>query len=328
MNLCSKRFGCMLLLSIAAVVAFTSSSADAANTVLKLETTLGDVHIRMLDTDAPGTVANFMNYVNQGDYHDSFFHRMIPGFVLQGGGFTQIDGVGGVVSKGAPTLNEFGRSNLRRTLAMAKVGPNLDDPNDDQNPNTGPDSATNQFFFNLGNNSTNLDNQNGGFTVFAYVVGDGMEAIDLLSGGLGDPYSVDGYNVQGYWDDPPGENIYWDSALGEVPLLSYQGGLYFEMLLTITVVGVDGDVDFDGDVDGDDYSGFLASFGQTGIGLAADFDGDYDVDLADFAVLRDNYTGSGSSPLPEPGAAAPEPTSMCLLGLGAMAILRRRRGKA
>ena len=315
-----------LLLLVVAMVAGASSSADAANTVLKFETILGDLHIRMLDNDAPKMVANFLNYVNQGDYNDSFFHRLVPGFVLQGGGFnlTGDPATGGLVRKGPQVDNEFGRSNVRGTLAMAKMA----HPDDGGPPDGGPDSATNQFFFNLSdNNAGNLDNQNGGFTVFAYVIGDGMEVVDLLSAGLGNPYGVSDYNLQGYWPDP-GADIYWDSALGAIPIISYQGGLYFEMINSVSVVGVAGDVDFDGDVDIDDYNGFAASFGEVGIGLAADFDGDYDVDLDDFAILRGNYGASAPSPPLAPGAATPEPGSICLLGLCGIAMIRKRRGKS
>jgi cyclophilin family peptidyl-prolyl cis-trans isomerase len=53
-----------------------------------METPLGDIEIELFDEVAPGTVENFLNYVNDGDYEDSFVHRSVPGFVIQGGGFT------------------------------------------------------------------------------------------------------------------------------------------------------------------------------------------------------------------------------------------------
>ncbi|WP_019503949.1 peptidylprolyl isomerase [Pleurocapsa sp. PCC 7319] len=104
---------------------------------------------------APATVANFLNYVNDGDYVNSIIHRSIPGFVVQGGGFTFEELIVESISADPPVVNEFSadRSNLRGTIAMAKLG---EDPN----------SATNQWFFNLADNSANLDSQNGGFTVF------------------------------------------------------------------------------------------------------------------------------------------------------------------
>lgn len=109
---------------------------------------------------APATVANFLNYVEDDDYASSIIHRSVPGFIIQGGGFT-VDSASGIAEVPADpaVVNEYSpqRSNTRGTIAMAKLG---NDPN----------SATNQWFFNLGNNSANLDNQNGGFTVFGEVI--------------------------------------------------------------------------------------------------------------------------------------------------------------
>lgn len=106
---------------------------------------------------APLTVANFERYVEESKYTDVILHRLVAGFVLQGGGFQWPDSQASPspIESFAPVANEFSsvRSNTRGTIAMAKIG------ND-------PDSATNQWFFNLNDNSSNLDTQNGGFTVF------------------------------------------------------------------------------------------------------------------------------------------------------------------
>jgi len=146
-----------------------------ANFILRMQTDLGAIDVEMFDTVAPLTVANFMNYVNDSDYDGTFFHRSIPGFVVQGGGFIADTPNGSILTDGAsliptdpPVVNEFNLSNLRGTIAMAKVGGD-------------PDSATSQWFFNLADNSANLDNQNGGFTVFAQVLGDGMEVVDSMA---------------------------------------------------------------------------------------------------------------------------------------------------
>ncbi len=107
---------------------------------------------------APQTVQNFQTYVTSGAYQDSFIHRSVTDFVVQGGGYT-IDGFDiSSIPTNDPVQNEFSadRSNLEGTIAMAKVDGD-------------PDSATNQWFFNLVDNSENLDSQNGGFTVFGEV---------------------------------------------------------------------------------------------------------------------------------------------------------------
>ena len=142
--------------------------ADITDTQVRFDTSKGAVNVELFDTQAPKTVANFLNYVNGGDYANSIFHRSaelsggVP-FVLQGGGFTfsstPTPGLTAIPTD-PPVQNEpdaVNRSNLKGTLAMAKLG---GDPN----------SATDQFFFNLGNNSANLDAQNGGFTVFGKVM--------------------------------------------------------------------------------------------------------------------------------------------------------------
>jgi cyclophilin family peptidyl-prolyl cis-trans isomerase len=148
--------------------------SGSAGTLAQFRTVFGDLDVELYDQQKPVTVQNFERLVQSGAYQNTFFHRVVPGFVAQGGGyFTTIpfstnnfappwSYLGQVPSFGAIT-NEFSVgprfSNTNGTIAMAKI---------DGNPN----SATCQWFFNLANNSTNLDNQNGGFTVFGYVIRD------------------------------------------------------------------------------------------------------------------------------------------------------------
>ena len=121
---------------------------------------------------APITVENFTNYVEDGDYENSIIHRSVEDFIIQGGGFIVEDVAEALAANNPPAAvsnvptddpipNEFSpeRSNVQGTIAMAKLGGD-------------PDSATSQWFFNLGDNSANLDNQNGGFTVFGEVLSD------------------------------------------------------------------------------------------------------------------------------------------------------------
>lgn len=142
--------------------------------MIRLGTPVGPVDIVLHDQSAPRTVANFLSYVRSGAYDSSFFHRLVRGFVLQGGGLRWSDAAEPqltLVRTSAPVANEFSaqRSNLRGTVAMAKVDGD-------------PDSATSQWFVNLADNSANLDRQNGGFTVFGRVTAPGMAVVDALAG--------------------------------------------------------------------------------------------------------------------------------------------------
>ncbi len=146
---------------------------DVAGTAVRLSvriaSTVKTIDLALTDTATPLTVANFKAYVNSGRFTDNFFHRSVPGFVIQSGGFRFVGpNTYDVVPTYAPVLNEPGLSNVRGTIAMAKVG---GDPN----------SATSGWFINLADNSANLDSQNGGFTVFGRVVGSGMTVVDEIS---------------------------------------------------------------------------------------------------------------------------------------------------
>ncbi len=146
--------------------------------VVVFQTSLGDIPVELTPGTAPATVANFLRYAEGGLYQNSFFHRSAlkqdnSPFVIQGGGyFFDLTGEQALVSEVPaydPVVNEPNVSNLRGTIAMAKSG---NDPN----------SATSQWFFNLADNATILDGQNGGFTVFGEVVGGGMTVVDAIAG--------------------------------------------------------------------------------------------------------------------------------------------------
>jgi cyclophilin family peptidyl-prolyl cis-trans isomerase len=146
------------------------ADADVVGTIVHLNTSQGGIDLLLDDQQTPLTVANFLNYVNSGRYNSTIFHRSVSNFVIQGGGFGFDPNLTSfpAVQTDAPVLNEPGISNTVGTVAMAKLG---NDPN----------SATSQFFFNLADNSSNLDNQNGGFTVFATVQGNGMQVVNALA---------------------------------------------------------------------------------------------------------------------------------------------------
>ena len=165
--------------------AFDNEEIDG--TIVRLATTSGDIDLEMFDSQAPANVANYLNYVNSGRYNGTIIHRSIPTFVIQGGGFTPN---GQHIPQFAPVRNEFGatRSNVRGTVAMAKIpgfqdfnGNGVQDSGEPSIPGGGPDSATSEFFINLGNNAgtapNGLDFQNGGFTVFGRVINNGMTIV-------------------------------------------------------------------------------------------------------------------------------------------------------
>ncbi|MBE9219442.1 peptidylprolyl isomerase [Dolichospermum flos-aquae] len=149
----------------------------------------GIINVVLFDqtgTGAPLTVQNFQSYVNTGSYTNSFIHRSIPSFIVQGGGYTYNNSTLTTIPSNAPVQNEFStqRSNLRGTIAMAKLGNN-------------PNSATNQWFFNLADNSSNLNNQNGGFTVFGQALGaNDLTTIDAIA-------AVRTYNAGGAFTNLP-----------------------------------------------------------------------------------------------------------------------------
>ncbi|MBN9122554.1 MAG: peptidylprolyl isomerase [Planctomycetes bacterium] len=151
-----------------------------AERVVRLSVTYPNGQSKFIDINlfpgaAPNTVANFLAYVNSANaaqnYNGTIFHRLVSGFVLQGGGykFDDPNNTFTPTTKMAAVNNEPNVSNTRGTIAMAKTGGN-------------PNSATSEFFFNLGDNSANLDVQNGGFTVFGQLMDSGQQTVDAISG--------------------------------------------------------------------------------------------------------------------------------------------------
>jgi peptidyl-prolyl cis-trans isomerase A (cyclophilin A) len=152
------------------IIAFGAGRSAAADfpTIVRVTGNMGEFDIQLLDAWTPKTTANFLGYVQRGDFGNSIIHRSVPGFVVQGGGYTLRSNKIAPVSARPPVTNEPSFSNVRGTVAMAKLG---GDPN----------SATSEWFVNLSDNSANLDNQNGGFTVFGVVLGNGMAVADAIA---------------------------------------------------------------------------------------------------------------------------------------------------
>lgn len=142
-----------------------ASMVYAANPVMQIQTNKGNIEIELFQDKAPITVKNFQSYVKSNFYQGTIFHRVIPGFMVQGGGFDR-----NMVEKKtqAAIQNEAsnGLKNTRGTLAMARTN----DPN----------SATSQFFINVANNDfLNRSGNNAGYAVFAKVT-KGMEVVDQI----------------------------------------------------------------------------------------------------------------------------------------------------
>ncbi|WP_245837034.1 peptidylprolyl isomerase [Paraferrimonas sedimenticola] len=181
----SAALGCALLLcqSVKAEpVPLEQLQPDNPFPAVKLETSMGDIIIEMDRNRSPITVNNFLSYVAKGHYDNTIFHRIMPGFVVQGGGYT-VDIKEKPVDE--PIVNESGNglSNERMTVAMAR----MDDPH----------SATSQFYFNLDDN-TKLDPsfRRWGYTVFGEV-SEGEEVIDAMAA------VRTGHNAKVGWDNFP-----------------------------------------------------------------------------------------------------------------------------
>ena len=187
-----------------------------ANTV-RLTTVLGEIDVTLYDQQTPITVDNFLRYIDSGAYIPTdpnfavpapiFFHRSVPNFVIQSGGYVSTQNpvdpptvLPGPVTTFSPIPNEARPDlhNVRGTMAMAKL------PDD-------PDSATSQWFINLADNGgdpSNLDTLNGGFTVFGTVSAAGMTTADAIA-------ALPVYNAGGVYG----------AAFTELPLRNFSSGL-------------------------------------------------------------------------------------------------------
>lgn len=162
-----KKLVSLLLLGLC--LAGSAFAADAKNPTLVIETSLGNVKVELFEKEAPISVKNFLDYTNSGYYSGTIFHRVIAGFMIQGGGLTST-----MTPKPtkAPIKNEAanGLKNDRGTLAMARTNV--------------VDSATSQFFINVAKNDF-LNHKPGsamsyGYAVFGKVI-EGMDVVDKIA---------------------------------------------------------------------------------------------------------------------------------------------------
>lgn len=193
----NRTLGINGVLDIPLAGRFVDGNSESA---VRLTTTKGNIDILLYPSVAPKAVANFMTYVNAGDYDGLAFHRLVTNFVLQAGSlravreprtFTSVIGR-------PPVENEPGITHVVGTIGCAKIGARYSSANESvkaayKNANQGleltddqfgyvgdPDSATTDFFFNLADNSANLDLQNSGFTAFGRVSTPSLSVINTI----------------------------------------------------------------------------------------------------------------------------------------------------
>jgi len=183
------RYPLLLALAIGPLAVTSCEAADTkgagGNPVVVVQTSMGTIKIELAQDKAPVTVKNFLGYVDDKFYDGTIFHRVIPGFMIQGGGFQP--GMKEKETK-AEIKNESanGLSNARGTIAMARK--------------RDPDSASAQFYINLADNSRGLDPHGAqpGYTVFGKVI-EGMDVVDKIAGV--------GTGRRGPYDDVPADDV-------------------------------------------------------------------------------------------------------------------------
>jgi peptidyl-prolyl cis-trans isomerase A (cyclophilin A) len=159
--------GIMMVFAVLCLSAGIASAAEVKkNPVVEMDTSLGKIKIELFEKEAPISVKNFLDYAKSGFFTDTTFHRVIPGFMIQGGGYTADRKK---KSANAAIKNEAanGLKNDRGTISMART--------------SAPDSATSEFFINVAdNNMLNRPNPDGaGYAVFGKVI-EGMDVVDKI----------------------------------------------------------------------------------------------------------------------------------------------------
>jgi len=234
--------------------------ALSADAFLTINTTYGAFQVELYDSVTPQTVSNFMHYVNTNSFTDSIFHRSLPGFVLQAGGFTTSSATFSSTSQFTAIPNqgtiasEAGIPNSVGTLSMALF--------------SGPDSATSQWFINLADNASLDDTSAGGpYTVFGKVIGNGMQVVDALAG-------LPRQNQGGVFDNLPVDPAH-GNQLAEITSIAVDSGITGEVFNDVNVngafdageVGVPGqivyiDTNNNGVLDNGEASSTSDAFGQ------------------------------------------------------------------
>lgn len=195
MRLIRRRIVLTALL-VPLAVAFAASAAEHSPRV-RLETSMGNIVLELDDERAPATVENFLAYVNDGFYDGTIFHRVIDGFMIQGGGYNA-DFLRKATREPIRNEADNGLKNARGTISMART--------------RDPHSATAQFFINVSDNTaldyTAPNARSWGYAVFGHVV-EGMDVVDKIRS--------QPTGVQGRFRDVPTETITITRAVQEAP---------------------------------------------------------------------------------------------------------------
>jgi cyclophilin family peptidyl-prolyl cis-trans isomerase len=188
--------------ALLAVTSFSVEVPQVTMTVANGAGVTGSLVFTLAPTEAPVTVDNFLHYVNGGFYAGTIFHRVVPGFVLQGGGYLPIaSGAAPVLKRpDAPIPLEVdgGLSNRQWTVAMARTAD--------------PDSATSQFFVNLVDNSADLDPdppRTAGYAVFGRVMSEDPAVLNVLDAIVAAPCSP----IPGFSECAPNPNLVITAAV-------------------------------------------------------------------------------------------------------------------
>ena len=169
MNLFKYLFICTKKIFFIILYIITIGANAEMNTIVMMETTEGNIKIELFDESAPDTVSNFKSYVESNFFNETIFHRVINGFMIQGGGLnadmSEKESMQAIKNEATN-----GKSNKRGTIAMART--------------SDPHSATSQFFINLKDNEfldfTEESPQGWGYCVFGEVI-EGMEVVDKIA---------------------------------------------------------------------------------------------------------------------------------------------------
>ncbi len=184
-------------------------------TLVEITTPEGTIPVALSDAKTPKTVANFLSYITNGQYQGTIIHRSVPGFVIQGGGYTP---AGSPITQQAVVVSEAGTSNTVGTIAMAL--------------STGPNSGTSQWFINLANNTsldTSANNSGGPFTAFGnlvyggQVVANKIAALQIVNDSQNPPGAAGGANI---WVQLPVINYSGSTTPTSVPPANLVGTTY------------------------------------------------------------------------------------------------------